>query len=541
MRAPDLRLGVLLLLPGLLLGCPTADEPPPDPTPPPAALSADPLPTCAAESTPGFKEPLPEGGLDFVSQTPPGEEVGGVVVADLDGDGLSDVLLGQRDGALSLFWNEGGSFSRREVAGGGDGEFFGASAADANGDGRLDLFVTGPGTASILLNQGGRSFGEASGGLDIGAGWGAGGTWADYDGDGDLDLYLLRQADLEDEHDDDDFLDDDDDDSLGDDDDGPFFVGAGNGLWRNEGGSFTKVEAGPSVTPGLTHHARWQDFDRDGDPDLLVLNDGGNFGNNSELWENDGGTWTERGQAGFGVLENPMGALVQDLDGDGFDDLWVSDIGRTRIFQGGAGWSFVDVGLVWIDPAEHGPSDVSWSLVPVDVEGDGTSEVFVSYGGLLEPETNGLPAVPDQADRVYRWDGARFVSDPALLPDLPARNARGAARGDLNGDGWPDLVVRNIDGPPTVLMARCATGRRIVLRLDDGATANRFAVGARVRVGGQERTVQAGGLGTYSGSGPELYFGVGDADSVDVSVDWPDGSTDSFEGVCTGCSVLVRR
>ncbi len=232
---------------------------------------------------------------------------------------------------------------------------------------------------------------------------------------------------------------------------------------------------------------------------------------------------------------------MQDLDGDGFTDLWISDIGRTRAFRGTADWGFIDVGLVWIDPAEHGPSDVSWSLIPVDVDADGTSEVFVTYGGLLEPETNGLPAVPDQPDRLYRWQGDRFVSDPSALPMLPARNARGAARGDLDGDGWPDLVVRNIDGPLTVLMGRCTDAGRVVVRLDDRTTSNRFGVGARVTVDGSTRTVQAGGLGTYSGSGPELYFGVGASDAVDVSVVWPDGSEDLFPGACAGCRLTIGR
>ena len=544
-RGVATRCPVLLLIFALAMGCPSGDEPLPDPTPAAAVLTSEALPACAPLEDAGFAEPSPGLGLDFVSETPPGEEVGGVVVADFDGDGLSEVVLGQRAGTISVYWNEGGSFSRVDFGLGEGAEFFGASAADADGDGRLDLFVTGPGTAALYRNDGDRGFSEAAAGLDIGAGWGAGGAWADHDGDGDLDLYLLRQADLEEEHDDDDFADDDDDfadddDSAGD-GDGPFFEGAGNGLWRNDGGVFTRLDAEPSLTPGLTHHARWHDFDGDRDPDLLVLNDGGNFGNNSELWENRDGAWTERGQAGFGVLENPMGALVQDLDGDGLDDLWVSDIGRTRLFQGAADWGFVDVGLTWIDPAEHGAADVSWSLIPVDVDADGVSEIFVTYGGLFEPQTNGLPAVQDQPDRLYRWTGARFESDAGLLPALPARNSRGAARGDLNGDGWPDLVVRNIDGPPTVLMGRCSSEGRVVVRLDDGATANRFGIGARVQVDAQSRAVQAGGLGTYSGSGPELYFGLGGASTVDVSVEWPDGSTDSFEDVCAGCALRISR
>jgi len=445
-------------------------------------------------------------------------------VADFDGDGLSDVAAGQLDGDVHVFWSDGAGFTETTFELGDHGrEFFGASAADADGDGLLDLFVAGPGTAMIWFNGGDRTFGDPLT-LPLGDGFAAGGTWADYDGDGDLDLYVIHHRDVESE----------------DRGQPPIQDGAGNSLWRNDDGAFVRVEeTSVSETPGTTHHARWEDFDSDGDPDLLVLNDDGDIGNPSELWENlGGGAWSERGQAEFGFLENPMGALVQDLDGDGRRDLWITDVSRTRLFSGLPDWGWVDVGLTLIDPAEHVHGDVTWSLIPVDVDADGTDEVFVSYGGLFTSE---LPSLLDQPDRLYRATGGVFASDPNGLPALEARNARGAARGDFDGDGRADIAVRNIEGPLTLLRSPCTDGSVLVVHLRDDTTPNRFAIGARVTVGARTRTVEAGGLGTFSGSGPELYFGLGDAASTSVSVAWPDGEEDTFEEVCTNFVVTIRR
>jgi hypothetical protein len=513
----------------LLVGCP-GPGPGPGPTPP-AAVTETALPPCVSPQAPGFDDGLAATGLDFISETLPNDEVSGVVVADFDGDGLADIILGQLDGPLSFFWNDNGSFTRVDFDLGEDRTFYAGTAVDYDGDDRLDLLVSGPDTVILLRNDGLREF-VLDHEIDIGDHMSTGGTFGDYDGDGDLDLYL----------------------QLGQDDFQPGGVppdsppgtppdlsGEINDLYRNDGDSFVAVEDRPAVSPAITHHARWEDFDFDGDPDLLVLNDFGFDGYQSELWENLGNGWLDHGMEAMGALVAPMGALVEDLDRDGHADMWITEVGPTRLFQGGGDFSFVDVSLTWIDPAEHRPDDVSWSMIPVDVDGDGYPEVFASYGGLPNWEINGGPSIIDQPNRLFRSVDGVFANDPSLLPDLPARNSRGAARGDLNGDGWPDLVVRNINGPPDVLLGRCQDVSRAVVRLRDTTARNRFAIGASVRIGDQVRTVEAGGLGTGAGSGPELYFGLADATTVDIEVTWPGGETTVYSDLCADCDLLIER
>ena len=114
----------LLLL--LLAGCPI-DEPPS------SELSVDPLPACENPGSPGWDV----AQLDFDSQPPPFEEVGGVVMADLDGGG-ADIVLVQRSNVATVFWDDGSS---SELPTDPEDEFFGASTADYDADGRLDFVV----------------------------------------------------------------------------------------------------------------------------------------------------------------------------------------------------------------------------------------------------------------------------------------------------------------------------------------------------------------------------------------------------------------
>ncbi len=526
-----LCLPVLLLL---LASC-GPDEPPG------ATASTEPLPPCGSPGSPGFDDVVATSGVDFVSEIPEFEEVGGVAAADLDDDGAVDVLLFQRMlGRAYIYWGQGdGTFEPADPLPAPDpeDEAMGVSVIDFDGDGDLDVMLLGPDTLRLYRNGGDRSFVDVASdvGLAMGPRWGGGAAWGDVDGDGDLDLFVQVMQDF-----------DDDEDRGGPDDDdleGEVSGGA-NLLFRNDDGAFAPLSGGPTEAAGLTHHSVFADFDGDGDSDLLVLNDFGFLLPGSELWERDGDAWIDHG-AVFGVLDNPMGAWVEDLDGDGLLDIWTSDIDDMRVFAGAGSFDFVEVTTTWLDPADHAPQDVSWSLLPVDPDGDGGRDVFVSYGRLRD----GLPGPPEpeQPDRLYsRTEGSGgaplFRVDAGGLPsDLPTLDARGGAAADFDGDGVPDVIVRNMEGPPHLLKGRCTDARRLVVALRDTTTPNTRGVGARVAVDGRVQVVPGGGPGTYSASQPELYFGVGAADAVSIEVTWPDGAVELFEDVCAPCRIRITR
>jgi len=497
----------------------------------------------------GYDDASGIAGLDFVHRVGDldGRALGywtkifgaGVVAADLDGDGHDDLYFPAHLGADGLFWGRGdGTFEVGVAPGSPLDVALAASTADFDGDARLDLLVLGENLVRLYRNEGSRGFAEVA--LPVAADVGVATTsaWADWDGDEDLDLFVgIYSTDTPDEQ----------KEALGD-------LALPN-LWLRNDGDAGFVDLG-DVSPdgaGLPLHALFRDFDRDGDPDLLQVNDfGAELPRTTMLWLNDDGDWTDgAADAGLGVLEFPMGALYADLDGDQREDLWFSNIGGTRAFRGmGAGvWS--EVSLEW---AADLPSDdlaVSWSVIDVDPDGDGHPGVFLTYSPMGEdPALDEDSPFFDQPDRLLFpatcLDAGPFAQAPQSLAGPGSGNSRGVAEADFNSDGVPDLVVAGMNEAPLILNGRPGGGTRLAVRLDDGASANRFGIGARVTVsaggGTWSKELGAGGRGSQSGEGPVLRFAMGDATEVDeIEVRWPDGEVGSYEATCVDCGVTLQR
>lgn len=463
----------------------------------------------------------------------------GLVVADFDGDGWPDVFVpGQPGPSRLLMGGEGGFVDETEARMPDPLDLAnGASAADVDGDGDLDLWV---GLAHdhdrILMNDGAGVFDDKTPAAMVShiALLASGGSWADADGDDDLDLFVYTAA-------------------------GPPAcergvwqdLADGNTLWGNLGEfSFSdeSVRLPPALLAGYTQAGGWHDIDGDLDPDLLTVNDYGPLLSGNAVALNHNATFSQPAETGLEVAAFGMGLAVGELNGDGTPDFLVSDWDRMELLlsDGSGGWydaaSSLRLGSFTLE--RH----AAWSGSFGDIDLDGDLDIFAAFGPVPGPESapedDCLSAFPlnsaDQPDALWiaTPDGYFESARESAVADIG--NNRGSLFADLNRDGNLDLLVRSLDGRTLLYTARCdaAAWLEIDLRQPGG---NPYAVGARVQIGAQTRWVEIGGT-TINGSAPTtLHFGMGEAETADITVTWPDGEESVVSGVSTRQILRIER
>ncbi len=476
----------------------------------------------------------------------------GAAILDFDRDGDNDVLVvngttfdlwasGDSPPLLLYINNGNGEFREAAEAAGlsGRGWGQGACVGDIDNDGWDDLLVTYYGSNVLYRNGSGR-FQDASSGLAQTAGqrrWGAGCAFFDYDADGLLDLFVANYVDFDPES------------TPKPGSSGacewkgiPVMCGprglprATNILYRNlGGGEFEDVSSSSGILePGGRYSLGVvaADFDNDGDSDVYVACDM----TPSLLYRNNGdGTFTDIaslagvGYNADGQLQAGMGVAVADYDRNGFLDIAKTNFSGDlpSLYNNEDGVFFEDVAF---DAGLGKHQLLGWGAVFVDADEDGLPDLMMANGHVY-PEVDAAPIGETyrQQTVLYKNLGDGTFEDitgragPALQDGRPAR---GMASGDLDGDGHPEIVLVNVNAPPSLLKNTDFAGKAASIRLQ-GTDSNRNAIGSRVDlVIGKRRFMQAvvGGGSYYSQSDFALHFGLGDADTIDaIEIAWPNG------------------
>jgi len=523
-----------------------------------------------ATVTPVFDVTLPLG-IDFTLQNSPTPQKylietmpGGVALLDYNNDGLLDIFLvngGSVTSAIRMpenfdrqnprYWNrlyrqnKDGSFTdvtqQAGLANAGDGNYgMGVAVGDYDNDGYPDIFVTNYGKNILYHNNGDGTFTDVTAKAGVaGGGWSVSAGFFDYDNDGKLDLFVTRYMDWDTKHNKD----------CG----GNYhtycppeeFPATTNFLYHNNGdGTFTDVSqrSGIAAKKGRALGVAFADYDEDGFTDIFVANDG----MQQYLFHNNGnGTFTELGLDAGAALSadgrrlSGMGVVFQDYDNDGRPDVIVTELPREiyGVYHNDGGGSFsyrsLETGLGVLSSGSSG-----WGVGLEDFDNDGWKDFFVAQGHVLDnvehidPSLHYLELPLVAMNHNGRFERADSGSTTPVA-------GRGAAFGDLNNDGWEDVVMTYLGGHPQVFLNHGGKLHWLAISLR-GTRSNRDGFGARVKVNGQTRFATS--AGSYaSASDKRLHFGLGTAESAKVEVVWPSGIHQTLNDVRADQFLEVRE
>jgi len=510
----------------------------------------------------------------------------GVSVGDIDGDGFDDLYVCQPGGLPNRLYRNRGDGTFDDIT---DSSGVGllentacAIFADFSNAGRQDLVVVRAAGPLLFLNQGGGKFRLKPSAFQFAnppQGTFTGAAAADYDRDGWLDIYFCLYSYYQ-----------------GADQyqyPTPYYA-AENGppnfmLRNNRDGTFRDVTAQSGLNQNNTRYSfccGWGDYNRDGRPDLYVVND---FGRKNLYRNNGDGTFNDVApQAGVEDVGAGMSVCWLDYDNDGVEDLYVADmwtsagerISSQEIFQnrtvpetralyrkhamGNSLFRNRGDGTFQDSTARSGAGmgRWSWSSDAWDFDHDGFADLYVVNGmvsGAIREDLNsffwrqvvanspstakpsedyeqGWTAVNELIRADYSWSGYErnvvyanngdgTFSDVSGAVGLDfLEDGRSFALADFDHDGRQEVFLKSRNAPQLRVLKNVLSELppSISFRLR-GVKSNPDGIGAAVTVGSQTKMLQAGS-GFLAQHSKDVFFGLGPtAERVNASIRWPSG------------------
>lgn len=556
-------------------------------------------------------------GVSFINQITETKEMnmlnyrnfyngGGVAAGDINNDGLIDLYFTANQTENKLYLNKGNlkfeDITESSGTAGTKAWSTGVSMADVNGDGLLDIYVCNSGNVGgtlkeneLFINNGDLTFTEQAQKYHLNnAGYGTHAAFFDYDADGDLDCYLLNNSfkepgkielyrsmrDIPD-------------------------ATVGDKLMRNDGDVFTDVTKFAGIYSsaiGFGLGVATSDLNNDGWPDLYISND---FWERDYLYFNNGnGTFREvLTQNTDYVSTSSMGADIADINGDGYPDIFTTDmlaaeqlrLQSMMIFEpfhiedlkyranyhyqytqnclqlnDGTG-QFQEIAHL----ANVGATDWSWGSLIFDFQNDGSNDIFVANGiakDILDGDfrefmdeknqkenflkdstfdtrqlTKEMPSSPLTNYAFVNQNNLNFKNEASALGLGQKTFSNGSVYADLDNDGDLDLILNNNNEHASIYKNQTsdlAKAHYLELKFESDDK-NRFGVGVKVIAEYKDKKWVKENFtnrGFQSSISPELTFGLGEVGQLDkLTIIWTDGSYQIKTNVKTNARLTIKK
>ncbi len=523
---------------------------------------------------------------------------GGVAVGDINNDGLQDVYMVSNQNENKLFLNKGNwkfeDITAKAGVAGTKVWSTGVTMVDINSDGNLDIYVCNSGGIKgeskeneLFINKGDGTFVESAKAYGLNdEGFSTHASFFDYDKDGDLDCYVLNNSfqsigsfnlknnirNVRDE--------------LG-----------GDKLYQNNNGKFVDVSVKAGIygsVIGFGLGITVGDVNNDGWEDIYISND---FFERDYLYINQkNGKFSEELTKQMKCTSAAsMGADIADIDNDGYNDIFVTDMlpssyerlktvttfddwdrymygvdnnyyhqfTRNTLQHNNGNGTFSEIGRFSGVEA----SDWSWGALFFDMDNDGFKDLFIANGIYKDlTDQDYLQYISNQSvmENMIEADGVKYKELIDIIPSRPVKNqvyknlgqnqfkpftdsgldmegfSNGSAYADLDNDGDLDLIVNNVNMTSWVYENKASqiaknTYLKFVLK---GERSNKLAIGSRITVSdamsGQKycyENLPARGFESSMDNRPNI--GLGSATIVDVEILWPSGTVTIQKGVKT--------